>query len=152
MTAARKTSAKGKPNRNRTWVAPTVPSLAVRPRWVALRTVCAAAAMMVKRGQDHAGSNNARLLGGHHIVHVHVARDLPAVGEKIIDHPGLIDDGEAGEFERGRQFVWCNELFPLMGATGEPAQHIFCAYDSQRKTLERSVDRLHDDDPAGFHH
>src|ERR1700694_5720450 len=113
MTAARKTSANGKPNRNRTWVAPTVPRLAVRPRWVALRTVCAAAAMMVKRAQSHDGSSIARLLSGHHIVHVHVARDLPAVGEKIVDHPGLVDDGEVVAFERCCELVWSNEFFPL---------------------------------------
>src|SRR5262245_13150221 len=47
ITPARKTSANGKPNRKRTWVAPTVPSLAVSSRWVALRTVCAAAAISV---------------------------------------------------------------------------------------------------------
>ena len=51
-TAARNTSANGNPNRNRTCVAPTVPSCAVSPRWVALRTVCAAAAMIVKTTQS----------------------------------------------------------------------------------------------------
>jgi hypothetical protein len=50
-------SANGNPNRKRTWVAPTVPSLAVSPRCVALRTVCAAAATMVKAAQSHEGSN-----------------------------------------------------------------------------------------------
>ena len=57
MTATRKMSANGNPNRKRTWVAPTVPSLAVSPRCVALRTVCAAAATMVKIAQSHEGSN-----------------------------------------------------------------------------------------------
>src|SRR5262245_41616173 len=45
-------SANGKPNRKRTWVAPTVPSLAVSSRCVALRTVCAAAAMTVNRAHN----------------------------------------------------------------------------------------------------
>src|SRR6266849_4156216 len=114
MTAVRKTSAKGKPNRNRTWVAPTVPRLAVRPRWVALRTVCATAAIIVKRAHNHDESRIARLLGGHHIVHVHVAFDLPAVGEDIVDYSGLINDSEAGALERGCELVWGDELFPLM--------------------------------------
>ena len=49
---ARKTSANGKPNRNRTCVAPSVPSVPVSSRCIALRTVCAAAAMMVKTIQS----------------------------------------------------------------------------------------------------
>ena len=48
ITMARKIKENGKPNRKRTCVAPTVPRLAVSERCVALRTVCAAAAMMVK--------------------------------------------------------------------------------------------------------
>src|SRR5262252_7615733 len=52
ITAARKTKAKGNPNRKRTWVAPTVPSLAVSSRCVALRTVCALAAMTVNSAQS----------------------------------------------------------------------------------------------------
>ena len=49
---ARKTSAKGKPNRKRTWVAPSVPRLPVSSRCIALRTVWAEAAMMVKTTQS----------------------------------------------------------------------------------------------------
>src|SRR6478672_4080427 len=51
-TAARKSTAKGKPNRKRTWVAPTVPSVAVSSRCMALRAVCAAAAISVKTAQS----------------------------------------------------------------------------------------------------
>ena len=51
-TSARKANANGNPNRKRTWVAPTVPSVAVSSRWVALRTVWLAAAMMVKTTQS----------------------------------------------------------------------------------------------------
>src|SRR5262245_21499690 len=47
ITPTRNNSANGKPNRNRTCVAPTVPSLAVSSRCVAVRTVCAAAAISV---------------------------------------------------------------------------------------------------------
>src|SRR4029079_10255474 len=57
ITPARKMSANGNPNRKRTWVAPTVPSLVVSSRCAALRTVCAAAATMVKTAQSHEGSN-----------------------------------------------------------------------------------------------
>src|SRR5262245_11358577 len=56
MTAARKITANGNPNRKRTWVAPTVPSVAVSSRWVALRTVCAAAAISVKTAQSQPAS------------------------------------------------------------------------------------------------
>ena len=47
-TPARKRSAKGKPNRNRTCVAPTAPRLAVNSRCMALRAVWPAAATKVK--------------------------------------------------------------------------------------------------------
>ena len=62
MMPARKMSAKGDPNRKRTWVAPTVPSLAVSSRWVALRAVWAAAAMMVKTAQSQPPSDTRRFL------------------------------------------------------------------------------------------
>jgi hypothetical protein len=39
ITPSRKISANGKPNKKRTWVAPTVPSWDVSSRCVALRTV-----------------------------------------------------------------------------------------------------------------
>ena len=51
-TPARKSSAKGKPNRKRTCVAPTVPRVAVNSRCMALRAVCAAAAISVKTAQS----------------------------------------------------------------------------------------------------
>ena len=51
-TPIRNITAKGKPNRKRTCVAPTVPSVAVSSRCMALRAVCAAAAMMVKTAQS----------------------------------------------------------------------------------------------------
>src|SRR5262249_34827140 len=59
ITAARKTSAKGNPKRNRTWVAPTVPSWVGSSRWVALRTVCAGAARVGTPAQSHEGSSQA---------------------------------------------------------------------------------------------
>ena len=55
MITARKTSAKGKPNRKRTWVAPTVPSVTVSSRCMALRRVWAKAAIMVKTAQSQGG-------------------------------------------------------------------------------------------------
>ena len=50
-TAARKTSAKGKPNRKRTKVAPSAPSLGVSSRCMALRAVWPAAPSKVKMTQ-----------------------------------------------------------------------------------------------------
>ena len=52
VTPARNSSANGKPNRKRTCVAPTVPSVAVSSRCMALRAVCAAAAISVKTAQS----------------------------------------------------------------------------------------------------
>ncbi len=48
MTAAKKTSENGKPNRKRILVAPQVPSGPVNCRCIALRATCPSAAMMVK--------------------------------------------------------------------------------------------------------
>ena len=62
-TPARKTSANGKPNRKRTWVAPTVPSFAVSSRCVALRTVCAAAAMTVNSAHQPVSDTPTRRNG-----------------------------------------------------------------------------------------
>ena len=69
ITPGRKTnSANGKPNRKRTWVAPTVPSVAVSSRCMALRAVCAAAAIRVKTAQsmNDLEQSHARPYAGHH--------------------------------------------------------------------------------------
>jgi hypothetical protein len=55
-TMPRKTSAKGRPNRKRTWVAPAVPSDLVSDRCVALRTVWLAAAITVNSAQSQSVS------------------------------------------------------------------------------------------------
>src|SRR5512135_3441451 len=64
ITPGRKISAKGKPNRKRTCVAPTVPSVAVSSRCMALRAVCAAAAISVKTAQSIAWCRYVRSGGG----------------------------------------------------------------------------------------
>ena len=68
MTPARNTTANGKPNRKRTWVAPTVPSVLISSRWAALRMVCDAAATIVKtahkRSGDHGRSGEREENGG----------------------------------------------------------------------------------------
>ena len=51
-TPKRKISANGKPNRKRTWVAPTVPSLPCSSRCMALRAVWPAAASKVNTTQS----------------------------------------------------------------------------------------------------
>ena len=56
-TPARNTSANGKPNRKRTWVAPTVPSARVSSRCMALRAVWPAAASSVKGIQSKLVAN-----------------------------------------------------------------------------------------------
>ena len=57
LLCGERTSAKGSPNRNRTCVAPAVPSDVVSSRWVALRTVWAAAAMTVNSAQSQEESS-----------------------------------------------------------------------------------------------
>src|SRR5580704_7745556 len=90
-----KASVKGKPNRKRTCVAPTVPRLPVSSRCIALRTVWANAAMTVKTTQsqeDTITRASHRLFRDDHVIDVHIAGELPAVGEKIVDHAGFTGD------------------------------------------------------------
>lgn len=54
-TSARNMSAKGRPNRKRTKVAPAVPSVAMRSRCMALRAVCAPEAATVKTIHNQEG-------------------------------------------------------------------------------------------------
>src|SRR5690606_34473559 len=61
-TSASRTRPKGMPKRKRTCVAPTVPSLPVRSRCMALRAVCAAAAPMVSRIQSQGGASGASVI------------------------------------------------------------------------------------------
>ena len=63
MTPSRKTITNGTPNRKRTWVAPTVPSLPVSSRCMALRSVCMKAAMTVKTAQSRAMTITASRAG-----------------------------------------------------------------------------------------
>src|SRR6185437_921473 len=115
MTPSRNRMANGKPNRKRTCVAPTVPSVAVSSRCMALRAVCAPAAMIVKTAQSM--SLRAVALADH-------------IQARILDR----------RFELARR----HELVPLMRAARQPAQHIFGADDGERETLERAVERRRD--------
>src|SRR5947199_10645680 len=137
-TPARKRSANGHPNRKRTWVAPAVPSVAVSSRCVALRTVCAPAAIKVKTAQSTA---LRRLLRRDHVVHVHVARALPAIGDEIVDHAGLVDHTQPMPLEHGLELVGGDEFVPTMGATRQPAQHVFGTDDREREALDGAVER-----------
>ena len=56
-TPSRNTSTNGKPNKNRTCVAPTVPSVTVNSRCIALRSVCMKAAMTVKTAHSQGVTN-----------------------------------------------------------------------------------------------
>src|SRR5262245_37106829 len=156
MTAARNSSANGRPNKKRTWVAPAVPSVAVSSRWVAFRTVWLAAAITVDSAQSQsviaslspswpdlfrrstplpaarktrmpatrAGMtaltglrlHSRRLSGRDHVVHVHVGGELPAVGQRMVDHAGFVDHPKAALLERDLELVRGDELLPLMGA------------------------------------
>src|SRR4051794_15521408 len=93
MTPSRNRMANGKPNKNRTCVAPTVPSVAVSSRCMALRAVCAPAAITVKTAQSMLLCGVAR--GDQHVVDVHVRRQLPAVGERIVDDAALAGHPQA---------------------------------------------------------
>src|SRR5580658_379209 len=125
---ARKTSAKGKPNRNRTWVAPTVPRLVVSSRCIALRRVCANAAMTVKTAQsqtDIMARTLRAILRDEHVIDVHIGCELPAVGEEIVNHAGLVGDLEPALLEGDFELVRRHELVPLMSAARQPAQDVF---------------------------
>src|SRR6185437_5708258 len=112
MTPIRNRMANGNPNKKRTCVAPTVPSVAVSSRCMALRAVCAAAAIRVKTA--HSMLLCAVPYGGQHVIDVHVRRQLPAVGERIVDDAALADDVEAAVLDCRLEFFRPDELVPLM--------------------------------------
>ena len=88
----------------------------------------------------------------HHVVHVHVGRDGPFVGERVVDHAGLFGDGELVVSEMVREFVGGDELVPLMGAARQPAQHVFGADDGERKALPVAVQGRDHHQAAGLEH
>src|SRR5579872_141320 len=148
IRTSRKIAANGKPNRNRTWVAPTVPRLAVSSRCVALRTVWAKAAMTVNTAHSHGmivtcictawpraldAPQSRRLLRDDHVIHVHVGRELPAVGKQIVDDAGFVAQPQPALLDRDLELVGGDELLPLMSAARQPAQDIFGADDRERK-------------------
>src|ERR1700730_12985146 len=75
----------------------------------------------------------------HHVVHVHVGGEAPAVGERAVDHAGLLGDGELVVVQMMGEFVGSDELVPLMGAARQPAQNIFRADDGECKALPVAV-------------
>src|ERR1051326_585530 len=141
-TAARNTSANGQPNRNRTWVAPMVPSRAVSSRCMALRAVCPAAAMMVNTAQSQlrsiignfamvCGDKGRRLAagsfpprGGDHVVHVDIVGKLPGVGEEVVDDAFDLGEAQAGNLHRGLELVRRHHSAPAVGAARQPAEQI----------------------------
>src|ERR1700682_3845773 len=52
----------------------------------------------------------AHPLRHHHVVHVHVGREAPAVGERAIDHAGMLGDGKLVVVQMMREFVGGDEL------------------------------------------
>src|SRR3954454_23086980 len=68
-------------------------------------------------------------LGHDHVVHIHVGRKLPAIGDEIVDHTRLIEHGQPVSLQSGLELIRGHELVPLMGAARQPAQHVFGADD-----------------------
>src|SRR5450759_2086552 len=133
-TIAKNTIENGKPNRNRILVAPQVPSGPVNCRCIALRATCPSAAVMVKGIQSVAILNmgaavftlpwrgRVRIkivldyshpLRHHHVIHVHVGGEAPAVGERAVDHAGLFGDAKLVVLQMMGEFVRGNELVPV---------------------------------------
>src|ERR1051326_3762622 len=149
-TAARNTSANGQPNRNRTWVAPTVPSRAVSSRCIALRAVCPAAAMIVNTAQsqlrsiignfamvcgERGGGGSTPPRGRDHVVHVDIVGKLPGVGEEVVDDAFDRREAQAGNLHRGLELVRRHQYVPAVGAARQPAEQIFGPPDGERKAL-----------------
>src|ERR1700674_1088525 len=82
------------------------------------------------------GRRSCRPLGDQQVVHIHVACELPRVGEDVVDHATLVDHAQAAALDRGFELVRRDELVPLVGAARQPAQNVFGADDGQRKALE----------------
>src|ERR1700686_4042081 len=97
-------------------------------------------------------SHYSHPLRHHHVIHVHVAGEAPAVGEGGVDHAGLLGDGELVVGEMMFEFVGGDEFVPLMGAARQPAQHIFGADDGERKAYPVAVYRRDHHQAAGLQH
>ncbi|KTT56978.1 hypothetical protein SB7C_12185, partial [Staphylococcus epidermidis] len=63
------------------------------------------------------------LLGDDHVVHVHVGRQAPAVGERAVDDAALLGDDEAIVEQVFRQLIRGDEFAPFMRSARQPAQH-----------------------------
>src|SRR5260370_18040771 len=74
-------------------------------------------------------------LGHHHVVHVDVGGEAPAIDEGMIDHASLFGAGALVVRQVLREFVGCDELVPLMGAARQPAQDVFHSDDSHLTAL-----------------
>src|SRR5450756_188107 len=98
--------------------------------------------------------NNLRShpLRHHHVVHVHVGGETPAVGERAVDHAGLLGDGELVGLQVALELVGGDEFVPLMGAARQPAQDVFGADDGERKALPVAVQGRDHHDSAGLQH
>src|SRR5260370_5341014 len=60
--------------------------------------------------------SNSNPLRHHHVVHVHVRGEAPAVGKWAVDHAGLFGDVELVVVQVMGEFVAGDALVPLMGA------------------------------------
>ena len=66
-----------------------------------------------------------RTLQRDQVIHVHVAREPPLVGNWVIDHSGAVDFLEPAALQRLQDFIWPQKLAPIMRARFDPAQDIF---------------------------
>src|SRR5260370_30065275 len=83
-----------------------------------------------------------------YVVHCCIARDLPSVGEKIIDNSSLVYDAQPLTLERRLELVRSHELIPSVRAAGQPAQDVFGAENRQGETLECTVEHRRDHEAA----
>src|SRR4026209_1127497 len=69
-------------------------------------------------------SSEPSALGHDHVVHIHVGRKLPAIGDQMVEHARLVEHGQPMSLQRGLDLVRGHELVPLMGPARQPAQPV----------------------------
>src|SRR5664279_775698 len=89
---------------------------------------------------------------GHDVIHVHVVRELPFAGQRIIGNSRLVLDMQSARTQILGKFLRRDELAPFMGSARNPSKHIFSSDNRQSEALQGPVEGSSDQQSARPHH
>ena len=87
----------------------------------------------------------------HHIIDLGVLGEAPFVHDRVEADALRVADHHAGAFERGFNFGRFDELIEFMRAAREPAEHVFCADNSEGVGFGCAVDCGDNHQAAGLY-